>query len=270
MKVYQAIHAVSAKLAAEGIGKTRKNDQQGYKFRGIDEVMNALAPLLVDAKLIVFPRMIARTADTRATKSGGAMYSVAIEAEFDFVSSEDGSKHTARTFGEGMDSGDKATNKAMSAAYKYAAFLTFCIPVEGSGDADADASTPEPTGYSRDDDRRGSPPSLGAAPAAEATAVDPKRAALEKPKPQPAPRGPSVRDSANVRTLVLVALDACKTGDHMLDWGAECGRNSSNWPLMTTADQAHVLAKAMGKLAEVKAADAKAAEADPQTGEIAA
>jgi hypothetical protein len=47
-----------------------------------------------------------------------------------------------QTYGEAMDSADKATNKAMSAAYKYAAFLAFCIPTEG--DNDADATTPEP------------------------------------------------------------------------------------------------------------------------------
>ena len=36
-----------------------------------------------------------------------------------------------------MDSADKATNKAMSAAYKYAAIQAFCIPTEGDNDADA-------------------------------------------------------------------------------------------------------------------------------------
>jgi hypothetical protein len=65
-----------------------------------------------------------------------------VEAEFDFVAASDGSKHTVKTYGEAMDSGDKATNKAMSAAYKYAAFQAFCIPTEG--DNDADATTPEP------------------------------------------------------------------------------------------------------------------------------
>ena len=42
----------------------------------------------------------------------------------------------SKVFGEAMDSGDKATNKAMSAAYKYAAFQAFCIPTEGDNDAD--------------------------------------------------------------------------------------------------------------------------------------
>ena len=66
---------------------------------------------------------------------------VTVDAEFDFVSALDGSKHTVRTFGEAMDSADKATNKAMSAAYKYAAFQAFAIPTEG--DNDADAHTPQ-------------------------------------------------------------------------------------------------------------------------------
>ena len=35
-----------------------------------------------------------------------------------------------------MDTSDKATNKAMSAAYKYAAFQTFAIPTEADNDAD--------------------------------------------------------------------------------------------------------------------------------------
>lgn len=69
------------------------------------------------------------------------MFYVTVEAEFDFVCAEDGSKHVVRTFGEAMDSADKATNKAMSAAYKYAAFQAFAIPTEG--DNDADAQTPQ-------------------------------------------------------------------------------------------------------------------------------
>jgi len=60
-----------------------------------------------------------------------------VTMEFDLVSSEDGSKHTICTVGEAFDSGDKSMNKAMSAAYKYAAFQAFAIPTEGDNDADA-------------------------------------------------------------------------------------------------------------------------------------
>ena len=140
--VYKAIAAVQSELAAIGISKDKQNEMQHYSFRGIDDVYGALAPILAKNKLCVLPRVISRTCEERQTQKGGVLYSVTVESEFDLVSAEDGSKHTIRTIGEAMDSADKATNKAMSAAYKYAAFQAFCIPVEGM--EDADATTPEP------------------------------------------------------------------------------------------------------------------------------
>ena len=59
-KVYAAIAAVSAELATTGISKDRKNEQQGYKFRGIDDVYNAIAPLMAKHKLVILPRMLSR------------------------------------------------------------------------------------------------------------------------------------------------------------------------------------------------------------------
>lgn len=137
MKVYQAINAVQAELASVGISKARTNNQgAGYKFRGIDDVYNVLSSVMSKNGLCIIPRMLSRSCEERTSKSGGALFYVTVEAEFDLVSTEDGTKHTARTFGEAMDSGDKATNKAMSAAYKYMAFQTFAIPTEGDNDAD--------------------------------------------------------------------------------------------------------------------------------------
>ena len=142
MKVYQAINSVQTELCKIGIAKDSRNTQgQGYNFRGIDAVYNVLSSIMAQNGLVIVPRMLARTCEERVSKSGGALFYVTVEAEFDLISAEDGSKHTARTFGEAMDSGDKATNKAMSAAYKYMAFQTFAIPT--SGDNDADSSTHE-------------------------------------------------------------------------------------------------------------------------------
>jgi len=142
MKVFTCIAKVSGELAQTGIAKDRKNEQQHYKFRGIDDVYNALAPVLAKNGLVIIPRILSRSSVERQTQKGGTLFYITVEAEFDFVAAEDASKVTVRTYGEAMDSGDKATNKAMSAAYKYAAFQTFCIPTEG--DNDADARTPEP------------------------------------------------------------------------------------------------------------------------------
>ena len=138
MKVYKAINAVQSALSSVGITKDRRNMQgSGYKFRGIDDVYNAIAPLLAKHSLCILPRVLTRECVERSSKSGGALFYVTVEVEFDFVSADDGSKHTVKTFGEAMDSGDKATNKAMSAAYKYAAFQAFSIPTEADNDADA-------------------------------------------------------------------------------------------------------------------------------------
>jgi hypothetical protein len=139
-EVYKAIVAVSADIAKTGIGKNRSNVQQGYKFRGIDDVYNELAPLLAKNNLCILPRVLHRESVERVSSNNKAIFYITVDMEFDFVSAVDGSRHVVKTCGEAMDSADKATNKAMSAAYKYAAFQAFCIPTEG--DNDADASTP--------------------------------------------------------------------------------------------------------------------------------
>jgi hypothetical protein len=141
MKVYEKIAAITADLSKIGISKDSKNSQQGYAFRGIDQVYGALSPLLAKHGLCILPRVTDRQVTERQNRNGGTLFYTTLTVEFDFVAAEDGSKHTIVTVGEAMDSGDKSSNKAMSAAYKYAAFMTFCVPTEG--DNDADASTHE-------------------------------------------------------------------------------------------------------------------------------
>lgn len=139
-EVYKAISAVAKELAEKGITKEKpKGGGVNYAFRGIDAVYNALSPALVKHGLLILTRCTERSSYERTSKSGGVLIYVTVKAEFDFVSVEDGSTHTIVTFGEAMDSGDKATNKAMSIAYKYAAFQAFCIPTEETAiDADAE------------------------------------------------------------------------------------------------------------------------------------
>lgn len=134
--VYKAIAAISQQMGVEGIEKSRRNQQQGFMFRGIDDVLNALNPMLAKNNLCILPFVLERHCDERQSAKGSALFYVTVKARFDFVSAEDGSKHEVVMYGEAMDSGDKATNKAMSAAYKYAAIQAFCIPTEGDNDAD--------------------------------------------------------------------------------------------------------------------------------------
>ena len=162
IKVYQAINAIQADMARIGITKDNINHQQGFKFRGIDDVYLAIAPLLAKHKLVIIPRQVSRTVIERMSKSGGVLFYVVVDMEYDFISSEDGSKHTARIPGEAMDSGDKATNKACSGAYKYLCFQTFCIPTEGDNDAD---------GHSHELQSKSAQPAQPAKPPASASAL---------------------------------------------------------------------------------------------------
>jgi ERF superfamily len=137
-KVYKAILEVMRAMASEGIAKDRRNAQQGYNFRGIDDVYASLGAKLVAAGLVVLPRHESHTVVQRGeTKSGSAVYSATVQATFRIVCVEDGSSVEVTFPGEANDSADKATNKAMSAAYKYFALQTFVIPTEGDNDADA-------------------------------------------------------------------------------------------------------------------------------------
>lgn len=141
-QIYKSINAIQSDLAKVGISKDRRNQQQGYAFRGIDDVYAALAPLLAKHNVCILPRTTEHKVIERQTQRGGVLFYTTVRVEFDFVSSIDSSVHTCIIYGEAMDSADKSTNKAMSAAYKYACLQTFCIPTEG--DNDADATTHEP------------------------------------------------------------------------------------------------------------------------------
>lgn len=145
MKVYKAISEVMHKLSKEGIGKSRKNAQQGYNFRGIDDMYNELSPMLSAAGLCILPNATERIVVERESKSGAALFYVTVKVEFRFVCAEDDSHTFVTTYGEAMDSGDKATNKAMSAAFKYACMQAFCIPTEGDNDADSTTHEVKPS-----------------------------------------------------------------------------------------------------------------------------
>lgn len=136
MEVLMAINRVQAALAKEGISKDRKNSQQGYSFRGIDDMYNVLSPLLAANEIVVLPSYSERQVVEREGRNGGALFYTTLKGDFRFRSAKDGSEVQVTTYGEAMDSGDKATNKAMSAALKYAFMQTFTIPTEGDNDSE--------------------------------------------------------------------------------------------------------------------------------------
>lgn len=136
--VHKAVVEVTKSLSAVGIGKDSRNQEQKFNYRGIDDVLNALSPLFAKHNLLITPNVLERTVIEGKTKSGGTLWKITVKVEYRVWSAEDGSSLVCTTYGEAMDSADKATNKAMSAAYKYLAIQLFAIPVEGTPDADAE------------------------------------------------------------------------------------------------------------------------------------
>lgn len=134
-KIYEAIPAIMDEIGH--IGKEKRNQQQGFMFRGIDQVMNTMKPLLAKHGVFVVPEVIDRQREERTTKSGSNLIYSILTVRYHFCAS-DGSEVVATTVGEGMDSADKASNKAMAIAFKYACFQVFCIPTEEIAKDDPD------------------------------------------------------------------------------------------------------------------------------------
>lgn len=149
MTIYTKLAEIQRGIHGVGIAKNRRNQDQKFNFRGIDDAIAALAPLLSEFGVMVFPAYSAIVIDPRATKSGGTTYNVQLQGAFTFVDSDDGSERTVGPFyGEANDGQDKAISKATSVAYRNMVFLTFCAPHEAviGGDPDAHGEPEEDEG----------------------------------------------------------------------------------------------------------------------------
>lgn len=135
MNVFEAITAVAKEVGA--VGKDSVNQAQKFRFRGIDAVVNAVSPAMRRHGLVIFPVVDSVKRGTAATARGGTMNTVEVIAGYVFTG-PDGSTFTAKVPGEAFDSGDKATSKAMSVAFRTALLQTFVLPTDDT-DPDADS-----------------------------------------------------------------------------------------------------------------------------------
>lgn len=138
-KIYAAITNTMRDIGA--VGKNDVNTYDKYRFRGIDAVMNALNPAMIKNGIFAIPTVLDCHREEREGKSQTVMMYTVLTVRYDFFA-DDGSSVSAVVIGEAMDRSDKSTNKAMSAAFKYACFQTFCIPTEELLE-DADKDSPE-------------------------------------------------------------------------------------------------------------------------------
>ena len=139
MNIYEAI----ANIMKEGcaIGKGKYNPQQKFNYRGIDDVMNVFQPLMSQRGIFLVPEVLEHHREERATKNGGNLIYSVMKIKYTLFA-QDGSSVSATVIGEGMDSADKSSNKAMAVGMKYALFQLFCIPTEEMGNDDPDKETP--------------------------------------------------------------------------------------------------------------------------------
>lgn len=201
--IYSKIIEVMGKLNA--ITKDRKNQQQGFKFRGIDDVMNELHSKLAECGVFVVPCVEHEERSERTTSKGGVLFYTRLTVRFTFYAS-DGSSIQSVVIGEAMDSGDKASNKALSIAFKYACLQVFCIPTEDDKDPDAvchevapkNEYKPQPTMYNA-----------------------PKSAPAPKPAAPLAGGASTPKQQATIKNLLASTLETGEpifTNDEKRDW----------------------------------------------------
>ena len=153
-QIYPLMGQAMRKISA--IGKDSVNQTQGFKYRGIDAVMNALYPVMSELGLFIVPEVLEQTREERVStksywdnnekkyneKKTTLLYSI-LTIKYTMYA-PDGSNVSCVVVGEGMDSGDKASNKALAVGLKYACFQMFMIPTEEFVDPDSESHEVEP------------------------------------------------------------------------------------------------------------------------------
>lgn len=160
--IHHALTAVMRDVLA--VGKAQRNRDQGYTFRGIDDVVNAVGPALRKHGVLVLPELLdVSYRDVRTSKDKPAR-EVTVRVRFRFVGPS-GDELAVVVPGESMDSGDKGTAKAMSVAMRIALLQALCLPTD---EADPDAHSYE-RAYAQRAEREQAAPAP--TPADEARAV---------------------------------------------------------------------------------------------------
>lgn len=138
MTIHKAIIEAMRDIAKTGIAKLSRNKDQGYNFRGVDAAMNELSPILIKHGIVVTSSYSDHSAADRPTKSGGVQKFVTLKGRFRFAAA-DGSFVESEAYGEGADTSDKATTKAMSVAFRTALFQQFVVPTMAMDPEEGDA-----------------------------------------------------------------------------------------------------------------------------------
>ncbi len=134
-KIFTLIPKIMGELGA--IEKKGFNKNQNYSFRSAEDVAAALQPLLTKYGVFIVPEVLSQYHEERRSSTGGTLVSRVLHIKYIFYA-DDGSNFSTSVVAEGMDSGDKASNKAMTAGFKYNIVQTFCVPSKEHKDSEDD------------------------------------------------------------------------------------------------------------------------------------
>jgi hypothetical protein len=153
LTVWEAVAEVTRRIGV--VPKSRETTGgERYNFRGIDEALEALHPILGDVGLVLLPgEVVERERETRQTAKGGTLNVCHLRVRYTMVG-PDGSMMTGEAWGEAGDSGDKATQKAASQSYKTFVFQAFSIPTRDSARDEPDAVHEESRPFTGDEFER--------------------------------------------------------------------------------------------------------------------
>jgi hypothetical protein len=127
---------IAAKKAIGVVRKNETNEQQKFKFRGIDAVINACSGPLNDQGILTYPvETVSVEQGTATTRGGAVMNTVTVVMRYAFTDGKDIIEFSAP--GSAFDSGDKATAKAVSVAYRTALLQALQLPTD-EPDPDSD------------------------------------------------------------------------------------------------------------------------------------
>lgn len=220
--IYQRMCNAMADI--EAISKDKFNPQQKFKYRGIDDVMNALFPIFQKHKLFLVPEVLEQHREDRNSKSGGTLIYSILKVRYSLYT-DDGSHVSAVVIGEGMDSADKSSNKAMAIAMKYAIFQMFCIPTEDMAKDDPDGYSPDPA-----------PTSAKPQPRAEAT----KPAAVTKADVfDPRPLIASIKARYNVNDEGFASMRKALVDGGVVENKSSKEMNEADWMALKAAIDAN-------------------------------
>lgn len=113
----------------QGVAKRNKNTSQGFNFRGIDAVLNAVGPSIRKHGGFIIPEIVQKEAETVLAKNGGALNVVRLTVAYTIMGTE-GEGVTGVVASEAFDSGDKATAKAMSVALRTYLIQLLALPTD--------------------------------------------------------------------------------------------------------------------------------------------